>query len=375
MSDRVTVALARCAGYSAGVESAVAGLLKALGGIERFVARGQSVLIKPNLLTDRKPEDAVTTHPEVVRALIRIVRRAGASPSVGDSPASARKLERVWETTGFKALCREENVPLVNLEKAGSSVFSSDGCTFSIARPALDADVIISVPKVKTHVLTTLTAGVKNLYGLVPGYQKTQLHKAHPRPSDFGRLMAEICRHVRPALTVADAVVGMEGDGPSGGTPAPLGFLAASADPMALDLTLCRILRIPPASVPYLAALGRAADEAAGVEVCGATIEEVSPASFRVPGTMGARLIPKPLVRLMAPLIWIRPSFTEACIACGQCVKTCPVSALSLEGRSRPLLNTRRCIGCCCCHEVCPVRAIVMTQSPLINFVRRGKML
>lgn len=356
-----------CRNYSDSLEGALQRLLAPLGGMADFVRPGQSVLIKPNLLTDRAPEEAVTTHPEVVRAIIRAVRACGGNPSVADSPASAAKLEQVWEKTGFRALCEDEGVPLLNLERAGSLPFTMDGISFHVAKPVLETDVLISVPKVKTHTLTTLTAAVKNLYGTLPGYQKAQLHMAFPSPSEFGRMLRAINSKVRPALNIADGIVGMEGEGPAAGKPVALGFLAASKDSEAMDLALCRLLGINPAAVPYLDP-ARSRDPTAQSSV-------PQPAHFRVPSTLGARLIPAPLVRLLGRLIWIRPNISEsACIQCGRCVKACPVNALSLEsGWPAPRLAPSKCIGCCCCHEICPEQAITMGQSPTVRLLRRGK--
>lgn len=377
MNARHKVALTKLPAYSSGTLEAVRRLLLELGGMGAFVKPGQSVLLKPNLLSDNAPEEAVTTHPEIVRALIRLVREQGAKPFVADSPASAVKLERVWERTGFRAMCSEEDVPLVNLEREGSVEFDVNGCRFNIARPAIDADVIINAPKVKTHSLTVLTAAMKNMYGVLPGFQKTQLHCLHPNLQEFGNLIVKICEKLPPQLNVADAVVGMEGDGPSSGSPVHLGFLAASSDAAALDLALCRILRINPNTVPYLRSFSgkrAGAGKSADIEILGAAPDDVAPASFRTPGTLRARLIPGALVRVIRPYVWIRPRFSDSCVACGRCVEACPVEALSGASGQRPELDPNKCIECCCCHEICPEKAISMAQSPLLNFLRRGKM-
>jgi uncharacterized protein (DUF362 family)/NAD-dependent dihydropyrimidine dehydrogenase PreA subunit len=294
---------------------------------------------------------------------------------VADSPANAVKLDRVWERTGFGAMCAAESVPLLNLEQRGSVRFEADGCSFTVARPVAEADVVINLPKVKTHMLTTLTAGVKNMYGIVPGFQKTHLHREHPRPSDFGRLMAAIYRTSPPALTIADAVTGMEGDGPSSGSPVRLGFLAASGDAVALDHVLCRMLGIPPSRVAYLT---RLCDTDSGfsesaIRVAECSDDPVPPVSLRLPSAVPPSLIPRPLVRLLAPLVWIRPGVSDTCTSCGRCVRACPAAALSAGASGRPpALDPRRCIGCCCCHEVCPAGAIRMVQSPLLSLLRRG---
>ncbi|MBN1556873.1 MAG: DUF362 domain-containing protein [Lentisphaerae bacterium] len=374
MAEPVTVSLVPCGTYDPETLSrAVTRALAPLGGIEAFAGPGRTVLLKPNLLSDRPPAQAVTTHPELARALIRLLKPTGARIVVGDSPASVVKLESVWDKTGYRAVCREEDVELIGFEKAGSRTFDAEGCRFSLAAPVLDADTVINLPKVKTHVLTVLTAGVKNMYGAVPGVQKTILHSEYPRPDDYGRLMARIYRACPPQLTLADAVVGMHGDGPAGGRPIELGFLAASTDAAALDIALCRILNIPPRRVPYLKALA-GLDGGAGlpeIAVTGADPDDFAPAAFTLPRTTPARYIPRPLVRLLAPLLRIRPAINDACIRCGRCVATCPVHALTLPGGAdRPVLDPARCIACCCCHEICPAHAIDMRYGSLMRLIR-----
>ena len=377
MQKHSKVAFARCPDYSPDMRPDIEGLLAEIGGIGAFVKLGQSVLIKPNLLTARTPDQAVTTHPEIVRALSRILRDHGANPMVGDSPANVTRIEQVWAKTGFRAMCDEENIPLLNMEQAGSQTFNLNGIQISIAQPVLDADVVISVPKVKTHVLTVFTCAVKNLYGTVPGFQKTSLHKKFPKPPRFSEMLAAIYGKIKPALAIADGVLGMEGDGPSGGSPVRLGMLAASADSVALDATLCRLLGINTAAVPYFKYLTRdnlgvvSADQ---IELAGIPLDELRPTGFKAPGTLRGHLIPGWLVCLLDPYIWIRPAFHDNCISCGQCVKACPANALSITKGERPALSPEKCIGCCCCHEVCPEKAVEMQQSPFLSFVRRGRL-
>jgi uncharacterized protein (DUF362 family)/ferredoxin len=376
MTAPATVALAKCSTYEQGLTSALSRLLSEIGGVGAFVSPGQKVLVKPNLLTDRTPAEAVTTHPEVVRAIVRLLRKSGADPFVADSPASSARLRRVWDRTGFGAMCTEEDVPLVNLEKTGSVRVNANGRSFNVARAVLDADAIINVPKLKTHVLTVLTCAVKNMYGAIPGYQKTNLHKRHPKPFEFGRLVTDVYTQVRPVLNIADAVVGMEGDGPSGGKPVELGFLAASADGFALDLTMCRILRIKPASVPYLSpVVGSGAGAGVGrITLRGADVADITPRSFALPGRLPLHLLPRWAVKLADPLLWIRPVISDTCLVCGRCVEACPTVSLVIGNEQKPVLVPETCIGCCCCHEVCPENAVEMKQSPLLNFLRRGKM-
>ncbi len=366
------VSFAACSSY-ADASNAVQTVLEPIGGASLFFRPGLRVLIKPNLLADAIPEQAITTHPELARAVIRLVRAGGAIPCVADSSASSLNASAVWEKTGFRALCEQENVPLLNLEQSGSDPFDCDGIRFGVAKPVLEADLVVNLPKVKTHTLTTLTAGVKNLYGTLPGFQKASLHKAFPKPDDMGRLLARLVDIVKPGLTIADGVVGMEGDGPSGGTPVQLGFVAASTDPVSLDAALCQILGIPLAAVPWFRYLPRERFES--ITLVG---EPPVPGSlsFRLPATWKGRLISRSVVRLLAPLLWIRPAIDPAlCIRCGRCAAACPAQALEFTKGAVPRLQNRLCFGCCCCHEVCPVKAIHMTESRLMRIVSRGRLI
>lgn len=376
----VSISLSKCESYdSQAVALAMERVLSPLGGMSAFVRPGLSVLIKPNLLGDRMPDQAVTTHPEVVRAAIRLVRAAGGEPMVGDSSASAVKSDRVWELTGMKAVCHEESVPLLNFEEAGSDASTFDGISYSLARPALNAGLIINIPKLKTHSLTLFTNAVKNLYGLLPGYQKTMLHQAFARREQFGRFLAHIYRKVMPGLTISDAIVGMDGEGPANGDPVKVGLLAASADGAALDLALCGLLGLDWHKVPYLVELY---SQAGGVPILpeilwlGDAHETMEIPRFRPPRVAGlTSMFPPAIVRLLAPFVWIRPIFSRNCSRCGLCVQSCPTSALTLSaGSSLPRLAATHCIGCCCCHEVCPTNAIEMRGSPLLRAVTRGHM-
>ncbi len=364
------VAFAKCADYQP--DSMDAALDQVLSALDPKALAGRSlrVLIKPNLLTDRPPEDAATTHPEVVRAIIRYLRRRGHTPAVADSAAAPHKMEQVWQATGFAGMCAEEGAPLLNLEHAGARMFSCQGVAFSIARPVLEADLIVNVPKLKTHLLTILTGPVKNIFGVIPGAQKTSLHKAFPSPSMLGGFMAHLYRLVRPGLTICDAVMAMEGNGPSAGRPVRLGFLAAADDGAALELAVCRLLRLRPADLPCLAPM--LPDLQTGMDVddlvyLGDFNRSSDLPPFELPATFARRLIPARMVRKLRPWLWNRPVFGPNCIRCGRCVAACPVPAIALPAKGPPVLNRRACIECGCCSEVCPVNAVALRQSGLLR--------
>ncbi len=364
------VAFAKCADYQP--DSVEAALDRALSALDPRALAGRAlrVLIKPNLLTDRPPEDAATTHPEVVRAIIRYLRRRGHTPAVADSAAAPHKMEQVWQATGFAGMCAEEGAPLLNLEQAGARMFSFQGVDFSIARPVLEADLIVNVPKLKTHLLTVLTGPVKNIYGVIPGAQKTSLHKAFPSPAMLGGFMAHLYRLVRPGLTICDAVMAMEGNGPSAGRPVRLGLLAAADDGAALELAFCRLLRLRPADLPCLAPMLPELQTGTGEDDIAYLGEPGRPADlppFELPATFARRLIPARLVRQLRPWLWSRPVFSSNCIRCGRCIAACPAPAITLPAQGPPVLNWRACIECGCCSEVCPANAVTLRQSGLLR--------
>ena len=359
--------IVRCDDYADALAPAFARLVAESSLLDPQAVAGRRVLVKPNLLTDRTPDQAVTTHPELLRLAIRHLKASGAEVAVGDSPASAANIRAVLERTGVGAVCKEEGVPFVSFERDGIRSCSADGFEFTIAGPVADADLVVSLPKVKSHSLTKLTAAVKNLYGAVPGYGKTTLHRLHPKPNDFGRLVRAIWSVLPPTVSIADAVVGMEGQGPANGRPVRLGFLAASQDPFALDIALCGILHIRPDSVPYLSGM-------AGAHAPELASDSVEVESFEVPvGSHLLNLVPSGLMRVAARILWVRPKIdTSLCVGCGRCVAACPVAALSrpsARDSGVPALKHRSCVGCACCHEVCPKGAIRMTQSPALRLV------
>lgn len=359
-----TVAFVSCTSYDrTAVERAMQQACAWLHGPESFGVQNKRVFLKPNLLTDRTPEEAVTTHPEIVRAVIRLFKAAGAHVTVGDSPANTANLEQVWKKSGIGAVCAEENVPLIALEQAGLTTVTHDGFSFALSTPIAETDLLVNLPKVKSHSLTALTAAVKNAYGVLPGYSKTQYHKRYPDTPTFGRFVAAIWKALPPSISIADGIVGMEGEGPSSGTPIALNFIAAARDPFALDFALCDVLGIAPRRVPYLYGQERP-------YTC--VGERPSIPHFAIPA--GQHLLdhlPRWLTRTAGNLVWVRPAFdTARCISCGKCVKACPVEALSLAPATRtPQLRRAICISCSCCHEVCPVKAIRMTRSPLLKMM------
>ena len=232
-------------------------LLEPLGGIRAFVKPGQRVLLKPNLLTGSRPTQECVTRPEMVYCVAQLVMEAGGKPFLGDSPAfgSARG---VALSNGYGFILDELALPVVEFHSRAYSHPSQQFQSLRLSKEAMEADVVINLPKVKSHVQLTLTLGVKNLFGCVPGKMKAWWHmEAGKDARRFAEMLVETARAISPNLTIIDGIVGHQGNGPSGGTPRELGLLGASDDVFALDRTLVEILQVSPESIPTLVAQKR----------------------------------------------------------------------------------------------------------------------
>jgi uncharacterized protein (DUF362 family)/Pyruvate/2-oxoacid:ferredoxin oxidoreductase delta subunit len=379
------VSVERCESYArTEVEAALERTLAPLGGMRAFVREGDRVFLKLNLLLKAEPERAVTTHPELVRAVARAAKAAGAAQVViGDSPggrttpASARAL---FEASGMAAVAAEEGARLALLDDDvvrrtadGALLYQS----FNLGREAVEADVLIDMPKLKTHGFMMFTGAVKNLFGCIPGLEKAQFHLKVPDRADFADMLLDLLLACRPALSVMDAVEAMEGDGPSRGALKPVGALLASSDAVALDVVASAIAGFDPMEVYTNAAAHRrglgpaSADE---VPLAGVPWRDVAPATFEHPARDISRNMPPSLGRWMRRHASSRPflEVREACTTCRTCEKNCPVTAIRMAER-RPAFDYDRCIRCYCCQELCPEQAIGLSTPWFVrSFVVRG---
>jgi uncharacterized protein (DUF362 family)/Pyruvate/2-oxoacid:ferredoxin oxidoreductase delta subunit len=377
---RSSVSIIKCQSYDG--EEVLKGLRQAIdliGGIETFVKKGDHVLLKPNLLYGKAPEKAVTTHPSIVRGMIQIIREAEGIPFIGDSP-SIGSLMRAAEKAGIKRVADEMNCPLVEFDqpvlppKGGEKFFKQ----LEIDRTVLEADVIINLPKWKTHGLMLLTLGVKNLFGCVPGTKKALWHlRAGEDRKVFAQMLVDLYEIVNPSLTLLDGILGMEGNGPNSGHPVQLGLLLASRDPVSLDQIVCELLGLPRESLPtnrVALEKGLAKD---GIEVVGERVEEVRIPHFRLPTlSEPAWNLPGFLRRALKNALTSKPVFDEElCDNCDQCIRACPPKALKRKVRGL-VFDYGECIRCFCCQEVCPSGAITIKPgwaSKLVNQVRSKK--
>jgi uncharacterized protein (DUF362 family)/Pyruvate/2-oxoacid:ferredoxin oxidoreductase delta subunit len=368
MAEKVSIAA--CADYAyAQVLTGVRAALKPLGGMKAFVQRGDRVLIKPNLLIAKHPERCVTTHPALVKAVAQLVLEARGIPAIGDSPAVG-SLPRVAAQAGIAGVADELGCTLVEFKEVAEAR-TDEAFTFrrfELAKAALEADVIINLPKVKTHSQTLLTLGVKNIFGCIPGMRKAQWHfKAGIDHAYFAAMLAELCQIVKPALTIIDGVIGMEGDGPGNGDPRLLGLILAGDNPHALDTVICHIIGVAPEDLLTIRAArerGFEGTDPKQIKVLGQQVEDLEVTPFRLPGRFDVQwnlpgFIKRPLKNVFMP----KPKVDEAlCVKCGACAEVCPPQAISVSEK-RVRIDFRRCIRCYCCQEVCPEGAMRLQEG------------
>lgn len=343
-----------------GLEAAVRRAAELAGGIEDLIKPGDRVLIKPNMLSAHPPDRCITTHPGVVKAVGRMVLDLGARPFIGDSPA----LDGFRRTAAKSGLAEAAEALGVSIGPLTDSIRTAcpEGSFYKsleLAREALEADVVLNLPKLKTHCQMLLTLGVKNMFGTVVSQRKAEWHLAAGLNREtFASLLIDIYLTTAPALTIMDGVWGMEGRGPGNGRPKFVGFLAASRDALGLDLEICRILGVPLKKFPLFRAAvtrGMIASDSQFAEIVGDRVEALS--DFEIPDLetllmggfwgrlMGRHLVSKPVQN------------PELCVACRKCVEICAAKAIDLDER-RLKFDYDRCIRCYCCQEVCPQDAI-----------------
>lgn len=362
------VALVRCSDYETQkVFNAVKRAIDLLGGIGEFVKPGMKVLLKPNLLSPRPPEDGVDTHPEVVRAVARLVKEAGGNPVIGDAPGgSGDNTEEVYDKSGIKKMAEEEGVKLVKFTNSRSV----DGVP--VSRHVLDADCFISIPKLKTHAITILTAAIKNTFGTVVGLYKAECHSKAPKEKEFAKIIAKIHSLVKPHLTILDGIIAMEGDGPATGDLRNMCVIMASRDAVAIDSSLAKIIGLGPQDIlvtkeAYEMGLGEA--DPSRIETVGDDIDSFAVSDFKFPKTRIMQRLPKQIAHSVGDLIRFKPVIdSRICTRCNLCKLSCPAHVIEIE-KDFCRIDYKKCIRCLCCHEVCPYKAIHIKGNILTKVV------
>ncbi|PIV52383.1 MAG: hypothetical protein COY53_10185 [Elusimicrobia bacterium CG_4_10_14_0_8_um_filter_37_32] len=382
------VVIVKCENYdSKNVDLAVRHAFELLGGIEKYVKSSDRILLKPNLLGAFAPEKGVTTHPEIVRALIRIVKEKNATPYVGDSHGGglSENIDNVLKKTGISKLCDEEKCEIVNFESAGVKRIKATNQNnrkvpvLELTKAVFDFNSVFSIAKMKTHSLMVITGAIKNLYGCVPGLSKTYYHLLATHPQDFAEMLADILSIVKPRLGIIDGITTMEGEGPTYGKLKHLGIIMVSDDLVALDTVMAKIMGLNPKKDPVIRATvrcGLGIGDIENIEILGEKIEDVIPEKFELPPNSKIRLIPRWLGPLVKKFLWTKPKILqENCTLCQKCLKSCPAQIITVIDK-KITIDKSKCIGCMCCYELCPSGAVAIEYSILAKiFFSRGKII
>lgn len=375
------VSIVPCNDYQIGnVKAAVARGLDYLGGMERYVSQGTRVVLKPNLLMEKKPEDAATTHPALVQAVAELVRQAGGDVVIAESPGgpyTESVLDRIYAACGMIDAAQQSGAEL-NRDISSVEVGNPQGKYLkkvNVIRPLAEADLIINLPKLKTHGQMVYTGAVKNMFGAVPGLEKAEYHMRMPKYEDFADALIDIFLSVKPTLNIMDAIIGMDGAGPSAGRPKPIGLVLASADAFALDYAALRIIGADPKHIPIIKQAGirgLAPKRLDDIEWLGEALESIRMDEFQMPQLDQLKTIAfvekgplKPLMKLITP----KPFFDKTkCIGCADCAKNCPVKIIKMKDK-RPQPDLAKCIRCFCCQELCPAKAVTIKRSKLGEYL------
>ncbi|MDA8086151.1 MAG: DUF362 domain-containing protein [Nitrospiraceae bacterium] len=326
--------------------------------------KGKKVLIKPNVLRASEAKESIVTNPAVLRAVVDKVEELGASSIVvGDNPGlfDYGANEQSFIKTGLMEASKGhyQNIGDDSVRVGFIAEFLP---SVSVSRAVMEADVIISLPKFKTHGLTVMTGAIKNSYGILPGAQKAMLHKAAGSPGRFHEVVVEVFRLRVPDLFIVDAVVGMEGNGPASPDLRDIGLILASDNAVAMDSVIATMMGLEPGRLRFL----QKAKEAGLGDYDLDTIEVIGELKrlpdFKLPPLGGEVLLQNEAIQQMIhSRTVLRPKADpDQCTGCGTCVDHCPVSALSIGDKSIPQVDDGVCIACFCCQEMCPEKAIAL---------------
>jgi uncharacterized protein (DUF362 family)/NAD-dependent dihydropyrimidine dehydrogenase PreA subunit len=323
--------------------------------------RGKKVLIKPNVLRASQADEGICTNPAVLRAVVEKVETMGpASIVVGDNPGlfNYGDNEGSFEKAGLMAAAKQYYRNIGN--ESQKVDFNPEYMpTVSVSKAVLEADIIISLPKFKTHGLTVITGAIKNSYGILPGAQKAMLHKAAGAPERFHELVVDVFRLRPPDLFIMDAVVGMEGNGPASPDLRNIGLILASDNAPALDAVVAVMMGCEPGLLRFLRKakeVGLGDYDLSSIEIIG---ELKRLPDYKLPPLGGEAILKNEALQdVIHQRTVVRPKADpEACTGCGTCVEHCPVSALSMS-ECVPVADVDTCIACFCCQEMCPEKAI-----------------
>ncbi len=369
-TENRAVCISRCEEYRADeIKDILTCQLNALGVLGGMADK--NVVIKPNLILKSDPSKAATTHPSLIEAAAKIAYEAGAkSVTVAESsggPYMESSLKITYKICKIDTACQSSGAVL-NYDTSFSEC-TLDGQPINIITPIQTADIVLNIAKLKTHSLTKMTASVKNLFGCVPGIEKFATHARFPNPDNFGEYLCRLCDMIHKNTTVidiVDAVIGMEGNGPTGGSPRKIGCILSSLNPFCLDSVCEHIMGIDGSVNMLKYARGQGFCPAlSDIEIIGESADEFVVRNFKMPDSKSFAFL-KHIPKFLQPLPVVMP---DKCRGCGDCVNSCPQNTISIKN-GRAVIDHGKCIRCFCCQELCLFRAIKVKKWFVFNFIK-----
>ena len=366
------VAVVRCKTYDVeAVKPALEEAVNAVNGLD-FVMPGMKIIIKPNLVSFKNPDAAATTHPALLEALVEMLLARGADVTIGDSPGGPHSLpllNRVYAATGMDRV--EKLGAKLNRNMNEKTVDFPEGKilkNFTYTEYLDEADAIIDFCKLKSHGMLGMSAAVKNLFGTIPGLKKPEVHYKFQNDAEFADMLVDINEYFKPRLAICDAVVGMEGNGPTAGTPRQIGAIIASKSTYYADVVGAELIGMNIDGLPTLQAAyerGFAPASSKNLRVYG-DIRALTVDDFKAPPVRGLSFMRKGNVLhfISKAALEHKPTLKKRlCVGCGECARMCPAKAIKMKNK-KPHINREKCIRCFCCQEFCP-RAAMVAHRPL----------
>ena len=374
--ENYDVAVVRCKTYDVeAVKPALEEAVNAVNGLD-FVKSGMKIIIKPNLVSFKKPDAAATTHPALLEALVEMLLARGADVTIGDSPGGPHSLpllNRVYAATGMDRV--EKLGAKLNRNMNEKTVDFPEGKVlknFTYTQYLDEADAIIDFCKLKSHGMLGMSAAVKNLFGTIPGLKKPEVHYKFQNDAEFADMLVDLNEYFKPRLAICDAVVGMEGNGPTAGTPRQIGAIIASKSTYYADVVGAELIGMNIDGLPTLQAAyerGFAPSSSKNLRVYG-DIRALTVDDFKAPPVRGLSFMRKGNVLhfISKAALEHKPTLKKRfCVGCGECARMCPAKAIEMKNK-KPHINREKCIRCFCCQEFCP-RAAMVAHRPLAAMV------
>ena len=380
------VVLAPCESYDeATVKAALEAVLSPIGGLH-WVTPGMTVGIKANLVSAMKPEKCATTHPSLLCALTAMLKERGARVIIGDSPGgvyTSAFVNQVYRAAGLsacEAVGAELNRDLGTVDTSFPEAKVLKSFTYTSWLDACDA--IIDFCKLKSHGMMGMSAAAKNLFGVIPGTMKPEYHFRFPNMADFAHMLVDINDYFadKVKLCLVDAVEGMEGNGPTQGSPRHIGLLLASGSPHVVDAVCCKLINLSEDAVPTLSAArerGLLPDEVKliTVEGDGKTAEDFAIHDFEHVAVRHGHLFASKgrlVSKILGKLLSSRPRLKKSeCVGCRKCADICPAKAITMKDK-KAVIDRDACIRCFCCQEFCPTGAMKVHRTWIARICMRS---